>query len=60
MLLDYPNFNYLNMDQNLAGMSDPQAMGCIHLKIAINVAQHQIVNLLQTHYEVFFVCVALY
>lgn len=48
------------MDQNLAGMSDPQAVDCIHLKIAMNMAQHQIVNLLQTHYEIFCVCVALY
>lgn len=43
------------MDQNLAGMSDPQTMGCMHLKIAMNVAQHQIVNLLETHYEISFV-----
>lgn len=42
-LLDYPNIlqnhiiNYFNMDQDLAGMCDPQAMGCMHLKIAVNV-----------------------
>lgn len=40
------------MDQNLAGMCDPQAMGYMHLKIAMNVAQHQIVNFLQAHYEI--------
>lgn len=60
-LLDYPNIlqthiiNYFSMDQDLAGMCDPQAMGCMHLKIAMSVAQHPVVNVLQAHCETSFV-----
>lgn len=65
MLLGYQNLLQSHCNQNIWSFASyniknrdlkhgsdielVQAMGCMYLKIAINVAQHQIPNLLQTH-----------
>ena len=45
----------------LPGMPNPSSMGCMWLRIAVNVAQHKIINLLKTFFfSSFFIIICVF